>query len=398
MDFNFLPYYRQKLPIMFDKEEIDSTLLQYLLNELNEEDRKATEAWIHCQPAHQEYLKKFLESHIQFKAAIQINHIHTEYPGLVRKLHRHRSILLFTRIAAIIVLLIGVSLSAYFIRQSQQINEQITAESTIHPGSSKAILHLSTGTSIDINTESQNMQEQDGTNIQISSNGSLQYSQSVHPSKVTEFLNRLEIPRGGEFSITLSDGTQVWLNAETELEYPTTFSGKTRTVSLKGEAYFKVAHGPQSPFIVRVGEIDVKVYGTEFNINTQKKDKIETVLVNGSVNILYQGKETPLQPSQMASFIPSLGEIKVSEVNILPYVAWKEGNFMFHNETLENIMEKLSRWYDLNVFYVNENVKQIRLSGMMEKYKDVNELFHYFEKISAARFTTNGKTVTINVR
>ena len=383
---------------MFNKEEIDSTLLQYLLDELNEDDRKATKNWIQSHPEHQEYFKKFLESHILLKAAVQTNHIETDYSDWQRKLRHRKTTLIFTHIAAVIVLMVGLSLSTYFIRENQQTNVPIIAGSTIQPGSSKAILHLSTGVSVDLNTESPNMLEQDGTNIQISSDGSLQYSQTNHSSEHTQLLNRLEIPRGGEFRIALSDGTQVWLNSETELEYPTTFSGNTRTVRLKGEAYFKVAHNPENPFIVNVGEIGVKVYGTEFNINTLEKDKIETVLVNGSVNILCQGKETPLLPSQMASFTPLTREITISEVNVLSYTSWKEGNFMFHNETLETIMEKLSRWYDLDIFYANENIKQIRLSGMIERYKDVNELFHHFEKISAARFTTNGKVVTINVR
>jgi transmembrane sensor len=219
----------------------------------------------------------------------------------------------------------------------------------------------------------------------------LNYAESANIS-TANLINRLEIPRGGEFKIKLADGTEVWLNAETELRYPTVFSSLERRVKLQGEGYFKVAKNEKQPFIVEVGDIEVKVYGTQFNISTQNKDNIETVLVSGSVSIRHHDQETHLNPSQKAAYTSS-GKLTIEEVDVLPYITWKDGNFMFQNESLESVMNKLARWYDLDVFYLNEQTKN--LSGMMTRYKEVSELFHYFEKISTARFIIKGRTVTV---
>ena len=221
----------------------------------------------------------------------------------------------------------------------------------------------------------------------------MNYSESANIS-TANLINRLEIPRGGEFKIKLADGTEVWLNAETELRYPTVFSSLERRVKLQGEGYFKVAKNEKQPFIVEVGDIEIKVYGTQFNISTQNKDNIETVLVSGSVSIRHHDQEIHLTPSQKAAYTSS-GKLTIEEVDVLPYITWKDGNFMFQNESLESIMNKLARWYDLDVFYLNEQTKNIHLSGMMARYKEVSELFHYFEKISTARFIIKGRTVTV---
>ena len=221
----------------------------------------------------------------------------------------------------------------------------------------------------------------------------MNYAESANIS-TANLINRLEIPRGGEFKIKLADGTEVWLNAETELRSPTVFSSLERRVKLQGEGYFKVAKNEKQPFIVEVGDIEVKVYGTQFNISTQNKDNIETVLVSGSVSIRHHDQETHLNPSQKAAYTSS-GKLTIEEVDVLPYITWKDGNFMFQNESLESIMNKLARWYDLDVFYLNEQTKNIHLSGMMTRYKEVSELFHYFEKISTARFIIKGRTVTV---
>lgn len=101
-----------------------------------------------------------------------------------------------------------------------------------------------------------------------------------------------------------------------------------------------------------------------------------------------------INPSQKAAYTSS-GKLTIEEVDVLPHITWKDGNFMFQNESLESVMNKLARWYDLDVFYLNEQTKNIHLSGMMTRYKEVSELFHYFEKISTARFIIKGRTVTV---
>lgn len=213
-------------------------------------------------------------------------------------------------------------------------------------------------------------------------------------TETEEVMNRLLVPRGGEFNLTLSDGTRVWLNAETELLYPVRFTGEQRIVYLKGEAYFEVTKNQKMPFLVQVEEVSVKVYGTEFNMNTY--DGVETVLVTGSVSMNQGDREVLLKPNQKGLFDPIKREILVEDVDILPYVAWKNGDFIFRNESLGSIMDKLSRWYGLEIFYQNGDLRDVRLSGNLKRYKDVRELFHSFEKISDTHFKIQGNTVFIS--
>ncbi|MFR3332144.1 MAG: FecR domain-containing protein [Odoribacter splanchnicus] len=380
---------------MLKNNEIDSTLLRYLLNELNAEERQSVQKWISEKRENRIYFENFRTLYHQLQYVVQSEAIQSRYSVLSRKIHLRSWRRRLSGIAAGILLLLGTGIGIYLFYHQSEPENIATTTSAIQPGSSHAILHLSSGEKINLEGNKGQLQEKDGTTIRISENGTLDYNPSA-PTATPEILaNRLEIPRGGEFKLTLSDGTEIWLNSETELQYPTTFTAKERIVKLKGEAYFKVAKNPRFPFIVMVNDIQVKVYGTQFNINTQNKGKIETVLVNGSIGITYHGEEIRLTPSQKAELSEKTQKISVENVNVLPYIAWKEGNFMFHNESLESIMEKLSRWYDIQVFYTNEYVKTIHLSGMLERYKDVNELFHHFEKISSAKFIVKGNTVTI---
>ena len=380
---------------MFKNNEIDSLLLRYLLGELDAEERQITEKWISENTENQSYFKNFRKLHHQMQYVVQSEAIQNDYSALSRKIHQRLWKRRLSGIAAGIILLIGIGTGIHYLNHQSETENTMVASSELQPGCSQAILHLSSGKKVSLQAHNQQLQEKDGTKIQVSENGFLNYKTSDDMASPEEVLNCLEIPRGGEFKLILSDGTEVWLNSETELQYPTTFTGKERIVKLKGEAYFKVSPNAQSPFMVKVNDVNVKVYGTQFNISTQNKGKIETVLVSGSVGITYQGQETKLTPSQKAEISEGNKNITVENVNVLPYIAWKEGNFMFHNESLESIMEKLSRWYDLEVFYTNESIKTICLSGILERYKEANELFHHFEKISSARFIINGKTVII---
>ena len=193
----------------------------------------------------------------------------------------------------------------------------------------------------------------------------------------------MKIPRGGEYVLVLSDGTTVYLNAESELMYPVKFRGNDRRVFLKGEAYFEVSKNKEKPFLVQVDDMSVKVYGTEFNVNTY--NNIETVLVTGSVSMNQGGKEVLLKPNQKGVFDQVSGKITVADVDVLAYVSWKNGDFIFRNESLNSIMDKLSRWYGLEVLYQDARLQNVRLSGNLKRYKDVRELFVSFEKIRKKR-------------
>ena len=221
----------------------------------------------------------------------------------------------------------------------------------------------------------------------------------LNQEEKTELLyHKIVVPRGGEYFFALGDGTEVWLDADSEFEYPVCFAGDRREVRLKGEAYFKVAKEEDKPFIVQVGTYTVQVYGTEFNINAYDPRQIETVLVRGSVGFKANPSmpEQMLKPNELAITNVESGESEIRTIDILPYVAWKNKDIVFVNECLESIMENVSRWYDVQVFFQNEELKDLRFDCNMQRYASIEDLFFFMEKTSNARFTINGRTVVIS--
>lgn len=145
-------------------------------------------------------------------------------------------------------------------------------------------------------------------------------------------------------------------------------------------------------------DISVKAYGTKFLVNTYQKNIVETVLVDGKVGIKRKGEnqEFFLQPSERGLYTLESGEMEINRVDTSLYTAWIYGNYIFRNETLESIMNKLSRWYDIDVFYVHEELKNIRLSGDMKRYVEIDDFLFFFEQITNAQFEMRGKTLTIS--
>ena len=211
-----------------------------------------------------------------------------------------------------------------------------------------------------------------------------------------EIFNTLVIPVGGLYELELSDGTRVWLNSVSQLRYPVQFTGKERKVYLSGEAYFDVKTDSLRPFIVESGGMNVRVYGTEFNVTAYRDEKLRTTLVQGKVGIKVDGeKELLLRPGQMAEYDAQTKHLEVQEGNTYLYTAWKEGTFAFKDETIEEIMGRLSRWYDLNVFYANEEVKKQLYDGIIPQVKDFEDILRMIEGTATIHFEIKGNTVIV---
>ncbi|MDE7374396.1 MAG: FecR domain-containing protein, partial [Odoribacter sp.] len=155
--------------------------------------------------------------------------------------------------------------------------------------------------------------------------------------------NHIRVPRGCEYQVVLADGTKVWLNAASELSYPVVFRGGERRVYLRGEGYFEVAPDKERPFYVKAGEVDVRVLGTAFNINTHSVKRVRTVLVRGAVELACGGLQTlRMSPGDLVDFNRETSEVLSRRVDVAPYISWKDGYFVFENETLEDIMNTLA--------------------------------------------------------
>lgn len=336
---------------------IDSHILnlltEYLTGEISEQHQAELERWLDEREGNRQFFEKFcadrsfrerweLRQKIDLDAALQKFESRT---GDVLVLPMRKKWRLYAAVAAMLVLAIGISW--FYLRQTAEIPE--VAKSEIVPGNAKAVLVLADGEKVNLGME-------DTLSVDLASGGQVvnKGKQLIYKGKQSAQIeyNELRIPRGGEYDVVLSDGTVVKLNAGSSLKYPESFGAAQREVILSGEAFFQVAKSTV-PFLVKVGDLTVKVYGTSFNINTHKGDRIQTVLVEGKVGIKMAGKEQEyiLSPSQLADFNTRTREMDVKEVDLAPYIAWTCGDFVFDNQRLEDIMHTLSLWYDIEVFY-----------------------------------------------
>lgn len=200
--------------------------------------------------------------------------------------------------------------------------------------------------------------------------------------------NQIEVPRGAEFCLTLADGTVVWLNADTRLRYPVDFTGNSREVEVEGEAYFQVKRDEVKPFIVHFQGMEVTVLGTEFNVNTRQIENIQTTLVQGKVQVS-ASPENPviLQPGEMASTNIRTGKTRTTLVNVQKYVAWRYGKYCFEEATVEEILNELALWYDVEVEFQDEKLRKERFSGYLSRGDSITSILNKIEQTTYIHFS-----------
>lgn len=276
----------------------------------------------------------------------------------------------------------------------QNHTEVVDQQQEIVPGKAKAILTLSDGTRQSLNEEQSLETEIDGTKI-LSDGKSISYANQAKALAELKY-NLLDIPKGGEYFLQLSDGTKVWLNAETTLKYPVQFIGDNRTVELVGEAYFEVAHDKNKPFYVKSDDQTIRVLGTSFNVSSYPNDEdIITTLLEGSVSVSGSNNESVLAPNEQSRMNRISGEIGRRVVEGQEFVLWKSGKFYFQNKSMVEIMKILERWYDIEVFYDNEAVKNVKLTGGFQRYEDFEKVKMLIETTETVKMMVKGKTVIL---
>ncbi|QGY43466.1 DUF4974 domain-containing protein [Maribellus comscasis] len=191
--------------------------------------------------------------------------------------------------------------------------------------------------------------------------------------------NEIIIPDGESAEVYLSDNTHVWLNSNSKLTYPQKFEGKTRDVKLSGEAYFDVSHNPENPFFVQTPELTVAVKGTSFNVQAYNSDdEVNVTLIKGKVSLQSpKGKfVSELSPGENAKFDLTKKTISLSKADTEFYTSWKDGYLVFRNETLEDIVRKFERWYNITVIFDDEEIKRIKFTGTIMKNKPIDQIFN----------------------
>ena len=322
--------------------------------------------------------------------------------GIGRGRYRQRVVKLCKQ-AAVVVLLVGAGVLVYnqHAAESSLLESGAMAE-TNRPGNNPALL---------VNEEGRMLTLKQAYYVQATQTPQVSVEVAPHrlyyhvkPSQpqsgIADSLlyNTLIVPRGGEYSLVLSDGTEIWLNADSRITYPICFKGTTREVSISGEAYFKVSKYAGKSFIVKTHHGNIRVLGTEFNVKDYPDDKKLTLtLVKGKIDYGRQGMQRhfELEPNQQLT-VEGQDPPVLQTVNPYYDICWKDGQFMFQQQKLEDLFRQLERWYDIEVSYTDESLKQLHFSGELSRYKNVDTFVDVFERSAGIKMKIDGKRLIVS--
>lgn len=234
--------------------------------------------------------------------------------------------------------------------------------------------------------------DQVGTGLMQTDSARLEYTESVE--KVETHL--LSTPRGKTFEVVLGDGSKIWLNADSRLEYPSRFVGDRRVVKLYGEAYFQISKDEKRPFIVETDGLQTIVLGTEFNVRNYKKESSHVTLIEGSVKVNNTANEysVVLSPGENARIMED-GSLGVQKVDVDTYIYWRDGYFYFDNRTFADIMQDIGRWYNVNVVFDDARVMDYKLRYFCKRDEGIEKAVERLQYLKKAQVSLEGNTVYI---
>lgn len=380
------------------KTQYEKLIFKLLTHNISDEEIADLENWLKI-----EKNKKILEEYIQLNHAS--NSMINDFNALkayniaalkIKKVRRLKTV--FLKYAAAASILLIVSLTVFLNKENNtQFTEPIIVKTNIiEPGTDKATLTLQDGSKVTL--EKGNLFQTQNAN----SNGEeIIYNAGERNSSELAY-NYLTIPRGGQFFLKLSDGTQVWLNSETQLKYPVSFiDGETRKVELVyGEAYFDVSPSTEhkgSRFKVFNQSQEVEVLGTEFNIKAYKDEtNTYTTLVEGKVLVSTVNANQILSPSQQSAFNQIDQTLILQKVDVNTVISWKDGIYNFEKEKLKDIMQVLSRWYDMDVIFENKELENKGFSGLINKSYNIEDILSALKSTNSINtYEINSKTLTL---
>lgn len=307
-----------------------------------------------------------------------------------KKLVWRRLYLSFSSVAAAALIAWFVWLLPERPEQERAMKQEVLSE-LVTPGTRSPQIKLADGRVVNIGKDSMRIKEEKGVTMAFH-NGGVSYQSD---EEVTALVyNELSVPSAGECCLVLDDGTKVWVNAGSKLKYPVRFTGKDRKVFLEGEAYFDVTKGVK-PFIVHTARGEVNVLGTSFGVTAYEDDEnVYTTLVTGKVR--FTGRETiEINPGEQVVAYRS-GKLEKRTVNTEEYVGWKNGLYVFSHQRLESIMQTLSRWYDVKVFFQNPGLKEMEFTGNLKRYDRVDVFLKALQRTGELEYKINGNAIVLS--
>ncbi len=398
--------YRDVIKVKTMRDKIISASLIYrkIEGKLSAVEEERFEAWLKEGLEHREYYERmrrmYQQENVQDVGIGGIQDVWEVFEKRVqgqRKIERKRRWMWAMSAAASVAIVLCCCLFVYYRANTEQ--KVNVAVQKIVPGQYNAVLEMADGSTYQLGEQQYSLQEKTGNQIKVDST-LLSYLPVNKRSDVLQDIiyNKLSVPRGGEYRIELEDGTKVWINSASRLRYPVVFSDDTREVYLEGEAYFEVQRDEARPFIVHSGEQKVTVLGTSFGISCYASEANDyTTLVSGKVKVDFErGKQSfVLEPGMQVAYSKESGIAIDRKVNVAEFVAWKSGKYIFKQKRLEDILVTLSRWYDFEVFYREEDVKEVLFSGELRRFDDFSYLLRLIERTSDVKFVIDKKVVQV---
>ena len=372
----------------------------------NDEEQRTLREWLSVSTRNKKIYDEFKDGKRLEQKIVESQQINwkNDYQHFITKRQRtrkNRRMKTIIRYAAILTL--PIVAAGIFLLQKNDRQTIVSISEVIKPGEHKAVLITGGGERITLSDSTLSpIQEQNGMIVNVTNNKvSYILPEDSLCTQGSPIFNTLQIPRGGEYFLTLADGTEVWLNAETEIRYPVQFTGDKRVVYLDGGADLTVSPDKNKPFTVVSTHASVSVLGTQFNFRAYPDERdVQTTLVSGSV-IMQSEKykqQIKLVPGEQGVLEKNSAKLMKQEVNTYLYTAWKDGRFAFRDARLEDLFNILARWYDLSVFYQSPEAKDIRFTGDLNKTDDFKSILKIIEQNERVIFTVNQRTVFIQAK
>lgn len=379
---------------------IADLIIKSFKGELSTLELQTLNNWVEKSKSNRDLFEKLTDNHIlvnhidlyqKFDAVESLGKINTQLDG--SRVVRFSSPRILKYAASLLLpLLVSAAIIYYFTLSNEKSLSALDEQ--IHPGMNKATLILADGATIELQDSETFQDVKQGIFTVKSENSSLVYASADDPSEFRPIIyNTLTTPHGGRYSVRLSDGTRVTLNAGSSLKYPVSFTDSTRTVHLDGEAYFEVTHTGK-PFIVSSNQQNIRVLGTAFNVSAYANEPaILTTLVEGKVQIETTSGQVILAPGEQSKLVGN--QLTLEIVNTSRYTSWINGKFEFNHDNMDIVFKRLSRWYDFNYEFENKDAMNFHFTGRLNNDQPISSILQMLEATSDIHFETNGKTIVV---
>lgn len=372
-----------------EDKNIDDIIHHHLLGISSQEEEKVLEEWLKNKENHSTFLsilnlKDFVKRYRHYES-VEAGKSWQEFKSVHFPTHRKAFILKALKYAAVLLAVIGI-IALWKIHDTHSVSQEIVWS----PQTEKLM------TKSNLAGRQEALIIKDGNEKQPTSVSSVAEYQKFLEENPANVMYDLKTQDGKEFWMTLEDGTQVHLNNSSILKFPASFPSDCRIVSLEGEAYFHVNKESNRPFIVTTHSGIIKEYGTEFTVNTRTDNgKTEVVLFSGSISVTpVDGKETKIQPGEKA--ILSHKTTSIDKVDLAPYKAWNEGEYVFHDVRMDVLMDVLAHWYGLKVEFQSSHDREVLFTGSLDRYGDIKPILEAIGTVTGLTISQNGEKIIIS--